>query len=353
MTVWGRDDLRTRLKRREIAPVYVLFGPETHLRNVAARTIANLAFPEGSFRDFNEDEFSLNHSENLPAALAAANQLPMMAERRLVRITDVRIYASGNRDTIKEDHEKLLADYLGNPSPLSVVIFIADEFDKRRKMSKLLIDKAFAVEFLKLKEAELVAWARKEFRDSGFDIDEKTLHLLIGLVGDDLLRLGNEIRKVTTAALPDRVVPFDLVDQLVGNSRAISNFDLTDQIFDGNRTRSFSTLKKILDDGGEPLMVLGLVANNFRRLFTVKEMMARGIDRNEVAKILGLRYGLQEDFLATARRADRRRLAAILARIAETDLAIKTSRGGSGSAGARMQMELLLAEITAEDGGRK
>jgi hypothetical protein len=34
--VLGREDLRNQLKRREIAAVYVLFGAETYLRDLAA-----------------------------------------------------------------------------------------------------------------------------------------------------------------------------------------------------------------------------------------------------------------------------------------------------------------------------
>ena len=94
MPVLSKDDLREQLKRREIAPVYVLFGAETYLRDLAAKTIANLSFAEGDFRDFNETEFSLAVSDNLQPALAAAEQLPMMAQKRVVRICDVRVGAT-------------------------------------------------------------------------------------------------------------------------------------------------------------------------------------------------------------------------------------------------------------------
>src|SRR6187399_3108196 len=94
-----REDLRNQLKRREISPVYLLFGPETHLRDIAARTITDLSFAPSDFRDFNESSFSLNVDGNLEKALAAAEQLPMMAVRRVVRITDIRISATGHRDT--------------------------------------------------------------------------------------------------------------------------------------------------------------------------------------------------------------------------------------------------------------
>ncbi|HVE56438.1 MAG TPA: hypothetical protein VNB22_06385, partial [Pyrinomonadaceae bacterium] len=89
MAILSRDDLRNQLKKREIAPVYLLFGGETYLRDLAAKTIANLVFDENSLREFNENEFSLNQAENLTYALASAEQLPMIAARRVVWITDV------------------------------------------------------------------------------------------------------------------------------------------------------------------------------------------------------------------------------------------------------------------------
>src|SRR5215210_7790589 len=98
--VLSRDDLRNQLKRGEIGPVYVLYGTETRLRDLAAATIADRAFAADDLRDFNETSFSLNAGDNLKAALAAAWQVPMMSSRRVIRITDVRISATGYRDTI-------------------------------------------------------------------------------------------------------------------------------------------------------------------------------------------------------------------------------------------------------------
>lgn len=345
MPVFSRDDLRNQLKRREIAPVYLLFGAETYLRDLAAKTIANLVFDENSLREFNENEFSLNQSENLPYALAAAEQLPMIASRRVVRINDVRVSATGTKDNLKEDDEALLTSYLARPSETTVVIFVADELDKRRKMAKILIENSCAVEFAKFTDPELVNWARKEIKEQGFDAEEKALHHLVGLVGDNLRKLTNEIKKVTTAALPDKIVTYDLVESLVTNTREIPNFDLTDQLFGKDKRKPLQTLKKILDDGAEPLMLLGLIAHNLRRTLMAKHLMEQGVERREVVSIMKLHPKYHEDFLQTARRSDKQKLLHIIRRIAETDLAIKTSKGGGGNAGARMQIEMLVCEI--------
>ena len=106
-----REQLREQLKRREIAPVYTLFGEETYLRDAAAKYIADLCFGEGELREFNEDEYSLNTPDNLRSALAAAEQLPMMAAKRVIRVTDVRVAATSNRDSLKEEFEPILAAY--------------------------------------------------------------------------------------------------------------------------------------------------------------------------------------------------------------------------------------------------
>lgn len=345
MAILSREDLRNQLKKREIAPVYLLFGAETYLRDLAAKTIGDFVFGENSLREFNENEFSLNQAENLTYALASAEQLPMISSRRVIRITDVKVTSSGTKDTLKEDFEPVLTSYLKRPAETSVVIFIADDLDKRRKMSKLLIENSCAVEFGKFKDNELVLWARKELKDAGFDAEEKALHHLVGLVGDNLRRLTNEIKKITTAALPDKLVTYNLVELLVSNSREISNFDLTDHLFGKDKRKPLQTLKKILDDGAEPLMILGLIGHNLRRMLMAKTMMEQGFERTEIVGIMKLHPKYHDDFLLSARQSDEKKMLRILERLAATDLAIKTSKGGGGNAGARMQIEMLVCEI--------
>lgn len=340
-----REDLRNQLRRREIAPVYVLYGGETYLRDIAAKTIADLTFGEGEMRDFNETEFSLNVEGNLRSALAAAEQLPMMARRRVVRVCDVRVGATSNKDTLKEDDEAVLSSFLANPADSAVVIFIADELNGVRKMGKMLREKAVAVEFKPLEDAELMKWARDKMAEAGSAIDEGTLRHLVALVGPDVRRLTVEIEKLATAALPEKQITLDLVESLVPNTRELDNFQLTDQLLSGNKDKALQIMKKILDDGAEPLMLLGLLSYNFRRLLMAKDMMEQGLPRPEVAKVVKLRYSDQEHFLAAARRADGEKLKNVLHRLAKTDLAIKTSVGGGGAQGSRMQIEILICEL--------
>lgn len=339
MNILSREDLRNQLKHRDFKPVYLLFGAESYMRDLAAKTIADLALADSSLREFNEIEHSLKDSR-IEYALADAEQLPMMASRRVVKISNIIVSANSNKDNLKEEDEAVLERYLTRPAETSIVIFIADELDKRRKISKLLMENSVSVEFTALKDFELRKWIRDKAREFETEVDEKAATHLIALLGEDVRKITVEIEKLAVAALPDRLITFDLVETLVPNSREISNFDLTDQLLAGNKSKALQVLKKILDDGAEPLMLLGLIANNFRRLFMAKELMSQGVERREVARVMKLPPFKQEDFLATARRADTKKLSRIMQRIAEADLAVKTSK-----ATPRLQIEMLVCEL--------
>lgn len=332
MAILEREDLRKQLKSGEIAPVYLLFGAEKYLRDLAAKAISEKVLHNSPLREFNESEFSLNDSD-LPHALASAEQLPMVSARRVVRVTEI--------GKVKEESEDALAKYLARPAETSVVIFVADELDKRRRFAKNLLENSVAVEFKILNDAELIVWAKSKLKELNAQIDEPALRQLIALVGNNVLRLTNEVEKLAIAALPSSIITFEMVENLVPNSRELSNFDLGDYLLAKNRSRALQTLHKILNDGAEPLMLLGLISYNFHRLFLAKELMKQGVDRTEVARTMKLPYSKQQEFLENARRADSERLAWILQRLSETDLAIKTSK-----ATPQMQIEMLVCELT-------
>jgi DNA polymerase-3 subunit delta len=336
MSTLTRDELKRQLKQHQLAPLYLLHGAEEYLREQAARAITEAALKDAPLREFNEASFSLAQVD-VQQALAAAEQLPMMTAQRVVRITDFA--------RLKEADEGALLRYLARPVETSIVIFVADDLDKRRKLSKTLLDACASVEFAALTDNELAVWARDHLKRLKAESDERTLRQIIALVGPSVRRLANELDKLATAALPAGYITMEMVDALVGRSRELSNFELTDHLIARDRRRALSTLRRLLDDGAEPVMLIGLIASNYHRLALTKELMAQGRPKEEVFRLVNMPYSKREDFLATARRTDALDLAQRLARIAAADLAIKTSLGGGGSKGSQLQLEMLVCEL--------
>ena len=331
MKALSRTELERSL-RESPQPLYLLLGPERFLRDTAARSITEVALHGTLLREFNESSFNLLR-DSVHSAIAAAEQLPMMSERRVVRIRDFA--------RLRDSDEETLIRYLNDPSPATVMIFIADELDKRKKSTKSLLDNCVVVDFPPLKDAEARAWAKSRLKELKVTADDAVLSEIIGLVGTDVQTLFNEIDKLASAVADTGRITSEVVDDLIGRSRELSNFELGDHLMANNRKRALETLHRLLDDGAEPVMLIGLIAGNYHRLALAKALLAKG-GREEVFRNVSLPPFKRDAYIANLQRNDAAKIARGLQLTAAADLAIKTSQ-----ATPRLQLELLVCELSS------
>ncbi|MFN2579334.1 MAG: DNA polymerase III subunit delta [Pyrinomonadaceae bacterium] len=330
MPVRTRKDLDQALKKGEIEPFYFLYGSEVYLRDRAARLITDTALAGTLLREFNDSSFNLLTTD-VRDAIAAAEQLPMMSDRRVIRMK--------NFAKLREADEEVLAAYLDRPVETSVVIFIGDDIDRRKKFGKKLLAGA-AFEFQPLKSNELLTWIKSHLNTLKAEIEPRAINRLIDTVAGDLLTLTNELNKLAAAALPSGRITADLVDRLVKPSREHMNWDLTDSIVSRDRRTALKVLRDFLDDGVEPVLLTGVIAGTFRRMALAKELLARGASQSEVFSEVRVPSFKQRAYLSMLSRIESNKIAGMIQRIAETDLAIKTSK-----ATPRMQLEMLVCEL--------
>jgi DNA polymerase III subunit delta len=316
----------------KIDPLYLLVGSERYLRTLAARAITDAALAGTLLREFNETSFSLL-SDSTRAAIAAAEQLPMMSDRRVVRIRDFA--------RLREADEDLLIAYLSNPAPSTVAIFIADDLDKRKKATKSLLDRCTVVDFPPLKDAEARTWVKTRLRELKTSANDQVINEIVRLVGTDVQTLFMELDKLASGAAHTGQITLALVEDLIGRSRELANWELTDQLVAGNRKKALETLHRLLEDDVEPLMLLGLIASNYRKLALGKQLLISG-GVSEVFKSVSMPPFKREAYIETLRRADATKIAHGIQLIANVDLAIKTSQ-----ATPRLQMELLVCELAS------
>lgn len=319
-----------RSLREGLQPLYLLLGPEIYLRRVAAQSITEAALSRTLLREFNEASFSLV-SDSVQSAIAAAEQLPMMSDMRVVRIRDFA--------KLREADEEALIRYLGNPSPSTAMIFIASELDKRKKTTKALLDACTVVDFSPLKDSEARTWAKSRLTELQVRADDNVLTEIMRLVGTDVQTLFNELNKLASAAANTGRITPELVDELIGRSRELSNFELGDHLLAGNRKRALETLHRLLEDGVEPVLLVGVIAGNYHRLALGKHLLARG-GREEVFRNISLPPFKRDSYIATLQRSNAAQIARGIQLTAAVDLAIKTSQ-----ATPRLQLELLVCEL--------
>src|SRR6185369_14987229 len=168
-------------------------------------------------------------------------------------------------------------------------------------------------------------WIKTHLRTINADIEPRALNQLIEMSASNLSALTQELNKLATAALPSGRITAELVDQLVTRSREHMNWDLTDNIVSRNRRAALKVLRDFLDDGVEPVLLTGVIAGTFRRMALAKALQARGATSSQIFSEVRVPPFKQRDYLAMLSRIDSADMARMIQRIAETDLAIKTS----------------------------
>src|SRR5262245_46180478 len=177
----ARKDLQQSLKKGQIEPVYFLYGEETYLRDQAVREITEAALAGTLLREFNDSSFNLL-TDDVRDAIAAAEQLPMMSARRVVRLR--------NFSRLRESDEEILLNYVERPVPTTVLLFIGNDLDKRKKLAKKLMAGA-GFEFQPFKSNELPAWIKAQLKELDTDIEPQALRSLVEVVTTDLFTLTN------------------------------------------------------------------------------------------------------------------------------------------------------------------
>jgi DNA polymerase-3 subunit delta len=330
MPVRTPKDLTQSLKQGKIEPVYFLFGSESFLRDEAARAIADEALRNTLLREFNDSSFNLL-TDDVGSAVAIAEQLPMMSDRRVVRIR--------NFGKLREADEDVLLKYLDRPVESSVVIFATDDLDKRKRLAKSLMAGA-AFDFQPLKTNELQTWIKARLKKLMVEIEPRAGHRIMEMVRSDLHTLTNELNKLAAASLPSGRITIELVDALISRSREHLNWELSDHLVAGNRPAALKTLRDLLNDGVEPVLLIGLIAGTYRRMALAKALLTQGAAPAKIFSEVRMPPFKQGAYLSMLNKVESGEMAQKVQRIAQADLAIKTSK-----ATPRMQVEMLVCEL--------
>ncbi|HEY6403187.1 MAG TPA: DNA polymerase III subunit delta [Blastocatellia bacterium] len=335
--VKSQSEFHRKLQGGQIEPLYLFEGSEKYLRDQSLKKLLEVGVDEAA-RDFNFARISVSQG-NLDDALALARQFPMISARRMVIVTGF--------ESINDDKQlEALKDYLRAPAETTALVFVSDALDNRRNITTMLRKACEVVNFDRLDEREAAPqWIRDYVARAGRFIEPQAAAYLVGMVGVDLMRLSTELDKLINYAGEKGRIGKPEIDELVLNSREHSNFELTDAILDGDRRRALNLLDRIYANASErpetlSLMILGAIGSNYRKMLAAKELMRRNAPNAEVAKAVGMSPFFVTKFNERVRKIDAARILRGIARIAETDVALKTSL-----ATPRLQIEVLICEL--------
>jgi DNA polymerase-3 subunit delta len=340
------DQFRRKISEGVIEPLYLFVGEEEYFHRQAIGLLFNTI--DVSSREFNTAVVTIGGDLINPSgasrkataadAIDVANMLPMVAARSIVVIRGF--------DKIKEDELELVLDYLKRPSSHSVVVFDAPALDQRRKISSALMKACRVVRMDHLGEKDIEEWARGYIERRGCRIERGALGELIGLIGTSMSRLASEMDKLIAYAGSD-AIDTHAVEQLVPRVREHTSWDLWTAIEKRDREKSVRLIRRLVEDGQEPIAIIGALASLYRKLLTAKDMRARGAPAQDIERATGQYRDRSRSFYQAVTQMPREEIARGLRRIAKADNDTKNSISTP-----ELQVEFLVAELTLPETAR-
>lgn len=326
----ARKDLDQHLDQQQLLDVYAIISSEPLLVNAAVRRLRERAVTAAP--DFNQDSFRAGEVE-IQRVLEAASTLPMMAPTRWVHLKDIH--------KLKSPEQEALLAYLDAPSTRTVFCLSGEKLNQNSKLGRRLsrANALFVIE--PPKQRQLGHWIQKRAKTKGYLIETPAAELLAALIGTDLGSLDMALDKVALYAGDAAAIASEHVEECVAPTRMHSIFELTDAVGERNVAKATLRLRNALAHGQSGLMVLAMLARQFRNLATVKSLAGQGVQGGELARRAGVPAFLAEPLRKQAAQYTHSELRAALSAAAAADVRLKASRLDAEVVLARMLINVM------------
>ncbi len=225
--------LRTAFDAGSFDPVYTLFGDEDYMKEEVLRLLLASAV-DPSMREFNVD---VRRGAELDAAglRSLLEQLPMMAERRVVVVRDAK--------TLKKAPLAMLDTYLAKPSSDTALVLMLASGDEP---DKTWLARSTACEFKPLGEDSVMKWIAHHLQETLHgSITPDAASLLVSHVGNDLAQLSGELDKLLSFT-NGAEINADAVQAVVGIRHGETLADLLDCIAARNAKGALAMLPRVM-----------------------------------------------------------------------------------------------------------
>jgi DNA polymerase-3 subunit delta len=274
--------VRKQISSGKPDPIYLIVGDDEAEMTHLTADLSGLVDDE--LRAFNVERiYATDKSSSAVTIAEAARQLPMMSTRRVVVVLRAEKLLKPRRkgkaeDSVEADeggpaaNVDALEAYVKSPEPQTVLIFVASDVDRTRRLYKALQKQATIVECWGLKGSkdarvdlrqvarQAEQMVREAVSGAGQQIDQAASRLVAERAGTDIARLRGDVERLLLfAAGKPRITVAD-AREVVSAETAQDDWAVTNAISRGDAREALRQLGLSLDSGAVPFMILGQLA---------------------------------------------------------------------------------------------
>ncbi len=269
------SDMNRHLASDQLESLYLFYGPEEYLKDFYISGLQQKAIGSDRLNYFKFQD------RTEPAEIQeACEAISMFGDKKFILV---------NRSGLLKGAAKELT-FLDRLHTYDVcLVFREDEADKRSKLFKQISALGIAFECARQGEDMIYKILSKAAKSNGRMISRGAVSLMVTGIGDDLVRLMQELDKLVLLTVQGETIEEAHVRSVCALSVAAKIFDVTDAIAMKNREKAFLSLRALIEDKEPPQLILTMISRHWLQLYHVKKLTDEGISQNALSERLGLK----------------------------------------------------------------
>ena len=219
---------------------------------------------------------------------------------------------------LTKDQIEAVSSYIEQPSPDTVLVLAASG---RTKLDATVKKHGTVITLDAPKGRRLVAWLRERSREKRLKLDDRGAWALIDSAGTELRDLDGALEQLVTSLGDGATVTAQAVRAAFPRQADERIFAFTDAVGERKLPGAMYALRRLLDQGDEPLMIFGALTAHMRRLLRARPHADGGA--RAVGDVLGMPEWRAERMLRQVRAYREEELIRALEVLARADIDMK------------------------------
>ena len=308
--------------------LFFLYGDDSYRSSIKLKQIKDKFIKEVDPSGYNVVNIENPDIESLSKEFT---QTGFLAHKKLVIIKNILSqkvskefvdFLLENISKLQDDKEDNILVFYENILPNSKLNPLSGE---KLRIWKSLSQVKYKWEFEKLPYFQLLNWIIEEFKNQGKIIDKKDAEYFLGLIGNDLFSLSNEIQKVSNHSGGEKIFREEM-RQIISPVINENMFLFSEKLAEKKKSEAIKLLNEQMSLGITVQQLLSMIIRQYRILLQIKSSIESGVSQNNLAKHLSLHPFVVKKSIGQVNLYSLCELEEIYRKLLELDIKMKSSK---------------------------
>ena len=298
---------------------YILYGElypmiRKHLNKILKERL-------GDVDDFNVTKIDLDES-SIEEIAYESSTLPLGYEKKAVVVDNCSFLA---KDSDPKDEAKVVDILQKSTNEIDIILILRSEkINKNGEVFNYVKENGQIFEFLNIEKDQWPLYIRKYFKNKNVEITNEAINELSSRVDGDLTRFLNEAEKL---CLYKNSITLSDVALMVAKPLEDDAFQMSNALFRGDNGVAISIYRDLKLLGQKFVdALIPMLASQFRFISQVCFLDSKGLDKDEIAKELGVSPVRVKIALKNSHNISRKQIAHAVDKLYNLDMQIKSGQ---------------------------